>query len=226
VRANAFDHVALWVDDRDGLAEFLCSVLGAHEIERTDAFTLVGGDAKQGKLTLFEADGPRDRGVLERIVLRVPDLGECVERAWAGGFAPTLNGGVSIEAPANVPIGLVQAHDRETVDLDHVVLRVPDPASTAARLDELGFDERDGRLELGDRHIVLRDGASQRAERPLLNHLALLVDSVSETVREAERHDVVVDRLVDAPNTLAAFVVGPDEIVLEYVEHKPGFALV
>ena len=49
---------------------------------------------------------------------------------------------------------------------------------------------------------------------------------MDETLREAEQHNVVVDRLVDAPNTIAAFVVGPDEMMLEYVEHKPGFALV
>ena len=30
----------------------------------------------RGKLTLFDADGPRQRGVLERVVLRVPDLDE------------------------------------------------------------------------------------------------------------------------------------------------------
>ena len=29
-----------------------------HEIERTDRFTLVGGDARLGKLTLFDAAGP------------------------------------------------------------------------------------------------------------------------------------------------------------------------
>ena len=46
-----------------------------HEIERTDRFTLVGGDARLGKLTLFEAAGPRDAGVLERVVLRVADPG-------------------------------------------------------------------------------------------------------------------------------------------------------
>ena len=90
----------------------------------------------------------------------------------------------------------------------------------------MGFRKRNGRLELGDRHVLLERGEPERTDRPLLNHLALLVDSVEETLREAEQHDVVVDRLVDAPNTIAAFVVGPDDMMLEYVEHKPGFALV
>ena len=35
-----------------------------HVIERTDAFTLVGADARRGKLTLFDAEGPRDPGAL------------------------------------------------------------------------------------------------------------------------------------------------------------------
>ena len=71
---TSLDHVALWVDDREPLATFLCDHLGMHVIEETDTFTLVGIDAKLGKLTLFDADGPRQRGALERIVLRVADL--------------------------------------------------------------------------------------------------------------------------------------------------------
>ena len=33
------------------------------------------------------------------------------------------------------------------------------------------------------------------------------------------------DDVVDAANTLAVFLRGPDRIRLEYVEHKPEFAL-
>src|SRR5688572_33501965 len=72
---NSFDHVALWVTRRDEIAEFLCDHLGMHEIEKTDTFTLVGADAKRGKVTLFDTEGPRERGALERIVLRVSDMG-------------------------------------------------------------------------------------------------------------------------------------------------------
>jgi catechol 2,3-dioxygenase-like lactoylglutathione lyase family enzyme len=226
VHANAFDHVALWVDDRGGLAGFLCDVCGMHEIERTEAFTLVGGDARRGKLTLFDADAPRMRGVLERVVLRVPDLDDCVERARAAGFSAQANGNIAIDAPANLAIGLVQPAGCNLVDLDHVVLRVPEPALTAAVLGGLGFDERDGRLEVGDRYVALEAGVPETTERPLLNHLALLVGSLNDTLREAAERELVVDRVVDAPNTMAAFLAGPDGIVVEYVEHKPGFALV
>src|SRR5215213_11238343 len=76
---TSLDHVALWVDDREPLATYLCENLGMHVIEETDTFTLVGIDAKLGKLTLFEAEGPHQRGAVERVVLRVNDLDSVVE---------------------------------------------------------------------------------------------------------------------------------------------------
>src|SRR6185312_2132406 len=80
MQANALDHVALWVADRDPLARFACEHLGMHVVDRTDDFTLVGADARRGKLTLFAAEGPREPGVLERVVLRVSDLAAALER--------------------------------------------------------------------------------------------------------------------------------------------------
>ena len=72
--ARSLDHVALWVSERELIADLLCRHLGMHVITQGDDFTLVGVDAKEGKLTLFDAEPPRDRGVLERVVLRVGDL--------------------------------------------------------------------------------------------------------------------------------------------------------
>ena len=71
---TSLDHVALWVADRDTFASFACDHLGMHVIERTDKFTLVGSDAGRGKLTLFAAEGPREVGALEAVILRVRDL--------------------------------------------------------------------------------------------------------------------------------------------------------
>ncbi|MGH3050011.1 MAG: VOC family protein, partial [Gaiellaceae bacterium] len=79
MRPRTLDHVAYWLVDRDAVAAFATAHLGMHEIERTDAFTLVGADARRGKLTLFAAEGPRERGALEHVALRVGDL----ERALA-----------------------------------------------------------------------------------------------------------------------------------------------
>ena len=71
---ETLDHVALWVADRDRIADFLTGGAGMHVVERTDAFTLVGSDARRGKLTLFAEEGPRERGPLKHVALRVSDL--------------------------------------------------------------------------------------------------------------------------------------------------------
>src|SRR5213079_3508003 len=72
------DHVAYWVAERDPVADFVTAHLGMHVIDRTDAFTLVGADARRGKLTLFAADGPRERGAVEHVALRVRDLAQAL----------------------------------------------------------------------------------------------------------------------------------------------------
>jgi hypothetical protein len=53
----------------------------------------------------------------------------------------------------------------------------------------------------------------------------VLVDSVDEHVAGAEERGIEVAEVVDAANTLALFVWGPDRVKLEYVEHKPSFSL-
>jgi len=74
MRPETLDHVALWVADRDEIAQFVTRHVGMHEIERTERFTLVGSDARRGKLTLFVEEGPREPGALKHIALRVNDL--------------------------------------------------------------------------------------------------------------------------------------------------------
>jgi catechol 2,3-dioxygenase-like lactoylglutathione lyase family enzyme len=227
IRPNSLDHVALWVADRDRLAAFLCDHLGMHEIERTDKFTLVGADALRGKLTLFAADGPREPGVLERVVLRVSDLEEALARLPADVEVERMNGLATFDGPEGLGLGLVASADEgPEYDLDHVVLRVPEPDRTSGELAALGFERADGRLAVADKHLRIEPGEAREGDRPLLNHLALLVDSAGELQREAERRGLEVADVVDAANTLAVFVWGPDRIKIEYVEHKPGFSLV
>jgi catechol 2,3-dioxygenase-like lactoylglutathione lyase family enzyme len=228
MNANALDHVALWVADRGPLAGFACAHLGMHEIERTEDFTLVGADARRGKLTLFEAEGPRDPGALVRVVLRVRDLGAAltqlpddlvVERPRAQL--------VTFQAPQGLGMGLVEVPDADLdYDIDHVVLRVPDPVASAGGFATLGFDPDGNRLRVGDKWMQLEPGDGEIGERPLLNHIALLVDSGNDQLEEARERGLDVAEVRDAANTFAVFVWGPDRIKLEYVEHKPGFALV
>jgi catechol 2,3-dioxygenase-like lactoylglutathione lyase family enzyme len=227
VRPQSLDHVALWVADREPLADFLCGHLGMHMIERSDSFTLVGVDAKLGKLTLFEADGPREAGVLRRVTLRVSDLDSALAGLPAEAVARrTGSHAAELEAPSGLPLGLIEAEGEGVdFDLDHVVLRVPDPGRASDELAALGFDRRDGRLEVADRWLRLEPGGATEVERPLLNHLALLVESAEQLQAAVERRGLEVAEVVDAPNTRAVFLWGPDRIKVEYVEHKPGFAL-
>jgi catechol 2,3-dioxygenase-like lactoylglutathione lyase family enzyme len=226
MRPTSFDHVALWVSQRQPIADFLCDHLGMHVIERTESFTLVGADAREGKVTLFDADGPRERGALERIVLRVSDLDAALSRLPDELDVRREEDGVArFEGPEGLGLGLLEGADGLEYDLDHVVLRVRDPEHVRDELVELGFAPANGRLVIADRAVELRPGDPGASERPLLNHLAVLVDSAEEHLDEARRREVEVEDVKDAPNTLAVFVRGPEGIRLEYVEHKPGFSL-
>jgi catechol 2,3-dioxygenase-like lactoylglutathione lyase family enzyme len=227
--ARALDHIALWVADRDTLADFVCAHAGMHVIDRTDAFTLVGSDARRGKLTLFAAEGPREPGPLARVVLRVSDLDRALETLPAElPVDRAQDGAATFEAPEGLGLGLVEVADAEVeYDIDHVVLRVPNPTRARDGLADLGLHpDGDHRLVVGDKHVRLEVGASDtESDRPLLNHIALLVDSGQEQLDEARAQGIEIAEIRDAANTFAFFVWGPDRIQLEYVEHKPEFSL-
>ena len=228
VKIETLDHVALWVADRDKLADFLTRHVGMHVIDRTDKFTLVGSEARLGKLTLFAAEGPRERGLLRHVALRVEEL----EAALAGlpGDLPEepRNGDSAFfSAHEGLGLGLVVCDGGGVdYDIDDVALTVADGERAFAELADLGFAAEDGRLRVGDSHVELQPGEPGGSERPLLNHLALKVASAEDHIEEAARRGLDVAEVVDAPNTYALFVWGPERIKLEYVEHKPGLSLV
>lgn len=226
MKPNAFDHVALWVTQRDAIAQFTYDHLGMHEIERTDTFTLVGADARRGKLTLFDADGPREAGALREIVWRVSDLDEALAKL-PDDLAVERNGETAVfDGPEGVRFGLVQRETDLEYDLDHVLLAVPDAEAAADGFEQLGFERRNGGVAVEDKEVRLANGGTGEPEKPLLNHLALLVDSAGEIEREARERGFEIADIKDAANTLAVFLWGPDSVKVEYVEHKPGFALV
>ena len=132
----------------------------------------------------------------------------------------------AFEAPAGVPLGLVEAAGEE-FDLDHVVLGLSDPEAAARELATMGFERRgDGCVAVGDRHVRVVRGSAADGDRPLLNHLALLVDDARGIQHQAEGAGLEIDDVKDAKNTFAVFLRGPEGVRIEYVEHKPGFALV
>jgi catechol 2,3-dioxygenase-like lactoylglutathione lyase family enzyme len=213
---TSLDHVALWVADRDAIAGFATAHLGMHVIERTDKFTLVGSDARRGKLTLFGADGPREQGALARIGLRVSDL--AVARAALPDGTPDV-----FDVGEGLSLTLVEGETDVDYDLDHVAVFSPEPEAAAREWLRYGFRPTDdpARVEVGGAFLELVEGQPGDPERPLLNHLGVLVDAAAP----ARELGVEVADVVDAPNTFAVFVWGPDRVKLEYVEHKPSFSL-
>src|SRR3954469_25537555 len=120
---NTLDHVALWVADRDVIADFLTTHTDMHVIDRTDTFTLVGTNARRGKLTLFDAEGPRERGPLAHIALRVSDLGRALGQLPADAdVEQPRDGEVYVDLTEGLRIGLVEAPTDVEHDLDHVAL--------------------------------------------------------------------------------------------------------
>jgi catechol 2,3-dioxygenase-like lactoylglutathione lyase family enzyme len=225
MKIESLDHVALWVAERDELTDFLTANLGVHVIERTDAFTIVGADARRGKLTLFAVDDPREPGPLERIVLRVGDLSTALDRLSAEIDVERQGEVAAFSAPGSLELGLVEA-DGVDYDLDHVVLRASDPERSFAELSELGFAAEDRRLYAGEAWIELAPRADENPETSLFNHLGLRVESADEHIEEARLRGIEIADIVDAANTRAVFVWGPERIKLEYVEHKASFSLV
>jgi catechol 2,3-dioxygenase-like lactoylglutathione lyase family enzyme len=220
LQPRTLDHVAFWVAERDPIAERCIDWFGMHVIDRQESFTLLGADARHGKLTLFDAPGPREPGVFRHVGFRVADLAAARARLPHG--TPEL-----FDLGEGILVRLVEGDTDIAIDLDHVLLASPDLARAAAGYERLGLSRLgDARLEVGGAFVELEPGGRLETARPLLNHLALLVDSADAHRREAERAGIEIESVVDAANTLAVFVWGPDRLRIEYVEHKPTFSLV
>jgi catechol 2,3-dioxygenase-like lactoylglutathione lyase family enzyme len=226
------DHVAYWVADRQPIAEFVTAHLGMHVIDQTEKFTLLGSNARRGKITLFDAEGPRERGALGHVAFRVNDLAAALAQ-----LPPDLElgqprpGEAYFDVTEGVRFGLVEADTDVDYDLDHVALLSANPEETAGEYGSLGFAAAPPgpsgcpRVEVGGAWVEFQSGEPGAPEKPLLNHLAVLVDSADEHIAAANDLGVAIDDVVDAPNTYAVFLWGPERVRIEYVEHKPTFSL-
>jgi len=225
MRPKTLDHIALWVADRDRIAEFLEQRLTMHVIERTEKFTLMGTDARRGKLTLFDAEGPRERGALKHVAFRVNDL-DAALRELDGVELERENGSAYFDVHEGLRLGVVEGETAVDYDLDHVALFSESPQETATTYADFGFaPEDETRVEVGGAYVEFHQGEPGDPEKPLLNHLAVLVDSADETLEDAKQAGIEVADVVDAPNTLAIFVWGPERGKIEDVQQKPTFAL-
>jgi hypothetical protein len=219
VQPKTLDHVAFWVADRAPISAYLQRHTGMHVIANEDNFTLLGSDARRGKLTLFDAEGPREQGALKHVGLRVSDLA-AARAALPQGTEDVFDVGEGIF------LTLVQAETDVEYDLDHVALWSPAPDDTAREYERYGFEPAGpARVEVGGAFIVFHEGDAGVPKRPLLNHLAVLVDSADDVISGAGDLGIEVESVVDAANTYAAFLWGPERVRIEYVEHKPTFSL-
>jgi catechol 2,3-dioxygenase-like lactoylglutathione lyase family enzyme len=226
------DHVAYWVADRQPIAEFATAHLGMHVIDQTEKFTLLGSNARRGKITLFDAEGPRERGALGHVAFRVNDLAAALAQLPPDlALGQPRPGEAYFDVTEGVRFGLVEADTDVDYDLDHVALLSANPEETASEYGSLGFAAAPPgpsgcpRVEVGGAWVEFQPGEPGAPGKPLLNHLAVLVDSADEHIAAANDLGVEIDDVVDAPNTYAVFLWGPERVRVEYVEHKPTFSL-
>jgi hypothetical protein len=216
---RTLDHVAFWVADRGPIVAFCERHLGMHVISDEASFTLVGSHARHGKLTFFDAEGPREQGLLKHVALRVSDLAAARARLPEG--TPDV-----FEIGEGIFITLVEAETQVEYDFDHVALWSRAPEVSAQEYLRYGFAAAGPkRVEVGGAFVELHEGEAEVGERPVLNHLAVLVDSADEVIADANDASIEVESVVDAANTYAAFLWGPERVRIEYVEHKPTFSL-
>jgi catechol 2,3-dioxygenase-like lactoylglutathione lyase family enzyme len=207
------DHVALWVADREADTRRILDLFDVDILEQADDFTLIGSDPELGKLTLFDAEGPRAQSQLMGIAFREPGREDARDVDVGDGLHLYR-------------LGMPHAW---AVDLDHVSLRVADADASAQRWVELGFErveprvEPSARVKLGDSYIELTPGTPLPTERPLLNHIGLTVESIDPYLDGDVDVELEILDVVDAENSRAVFVQGPDDVCVELIEHKPSF---
>lgn len=221
----ALDHVALSVADPDAMAAFLCDHVGMDPLRRKPGLAVVGAGVGATTLNLVAAEGPRGSGALARLVLRVPD----VERAVAA-----LPAGMAVEGdrfelaafqgPEGLGLGFTMvAGGGIAYDLDHVVLRVSDPEQTRVALAEVGCVPRGQSLHVANKYIALADSPAWTA-RPLLEHIAVRVDSVDAAAAQARERGLEIEGPV-AHDTFAIVLPGPEQVRLRFIKQAPRDSL-
>ena len=226
MQVKRLDHIALYMNDRDEAAKFLTARLGFHVVDHTERYTLVGAGGRLGKLTLFDAPQGTtpSPGEIERITIRVAD-----PEAAASNLpfdAEPLDGGYAFTGPEGLPLALVSGQGEfADYDLEGFTLRSRAPEESARAFVEMGFGPGDDAtaVRAGEYLVRLTDSTSDGGG--MLFHVGCLVDSAEDHRKEAEQRGLEVTDFVEGPNTLAAFVRGPEGVSVEYVEHKPSFSL-
>jgi catechol 2,3-dioxygenase-like lactoylglutathione lyase family enzyme len=214
VEVQRLDHVALRVRDPERAAARLLRRLPFRILQQTDELLLLGRGPDLAKLTLLEGSTSKNNGILGHVAIRIPAATSVTH----------------VELEDALDIRLVPAAPEGDIEVGAVALAVEDPQASARAWRDFGFtsdvgQEEGERLRVGDIDLLLTPAAGTASDLGRLDHLGLLVASLDETLEEATEQRLEIDRVVDADNSRAAFVEGPDGVTLEYIEHKPSFAL-
>ncbi len=230
MKVQKLDHIALYMSNRSAAAAFLTSYLDFHVVDHTDRYTLVGAGGKVGKLTLFDA--PRNTeptpGVIERINIRVANPESAVARLPREADVESRDGVYLFTGPEGLPLALVPGEgDFMDYDLEGLVLRSGDPEGSARDFMKMGFapGEDTATVKAGEYRLRLVPSVPGGEKQGMLFHLGCLVGSAQDHRKEAEELGFEIQDFVEGPNTLAVFVRGPENVSVEYVEHKPTFSL-
>ncbi len=214
----ALDGVGLALSDPTAMATFLCDQLGMHELDRTPGRVVVGAGDRAARLTLVAAPGPREPGALRRLILRVADVPRAVAALAPGtSVAGDQLERAAFDGPEGIHLGFtLVAGGGIDYDVDHVRLRVADPELTRVALAEAGFVPRADALQVADRYVAL-SATDDRAERPLLDHIAVRVGSVEAVAAQARARGLAIDGR--APDDAFDIVLpGPEQIRLRFVD--------
>ena len=231
MKIRKLDHIALYMRRRDAAAAFLTSHLGFHVVDHTNRYTLVGAGGRLGKLTLFDApeENPTTPGTIERINVRVTDPQSAAGRLPPDTAVEQRDGGYIFSGPEGLRFALVSGERNFTdYDLEGLVLRSESPEESARHFGAMGFAPgEDARtVRAGEYLLHLVPSGLNMKTKGMLYHLGCLVDSAQDHRKEAEERGLEIQDFVEGPNTLAVFVRGPENVIVEYVEHKPTFSLI
>ena len=222
------NHVALRVVDPDAMAGFLCAHCGMRRAEPREGFVVLEPVGGRTRLFLSWAEEPPERGVLQRLVLRVADLQRAVSLLPNGLDVRRVEADLAVfQASDGLELGLASVLGGGIdYDLDHLLLRVMDPDETAIALAELGFVLRGGALHVADKQVRLEAGgrSAGERERELLSHIGVRVESVEAVHGQALLVGLEVDQRTLPPSKLGIYVRGPERLRVEYTDHD-GAAL-
>ena len=230
MKIQKLDHIALYMIDRNAAAKFLTSYLGFHIVDRTERYTLVGAGGRIGKLTLFDAPPGTEPspGIIARINVRMVDPESAAARLPREVGIEPMDDGYLFTGPEGLPLALVPGEgDFTDYDLEGLTLCSGNPEGSARAFVKMGFapGEKATTVQAGEYRLRLVPSAPRKEKQGMLFHLGCLVDSAQDHRNEAKEQGLEIQDFVEGPNTLAVFVRGPEDVSVEYVEHKPTFSL-